>query len=58
MSVPLPPSPAEFPISPELNPAIADWCVTTTNLHRIVQRCYEAAVLPTGAIEAHNRHLP
>jgi creatinine amidohydrolase len=37
---------------------IQDWDLTTTNLHRIVQRRYEVAVLPIGAIEAHNRHLP
>ncbi len=35
-----------------------EWDLTTTNLHRISQRKYEVAVLPTAAIEAHNRHLP
>ncbi|MBI4581239.1 MAG: creatininase family protein [Planctomycetes bacterium] len=37
---------------------IEEWDLTATNLHRISQRRYEVAVLPTGAIEAHNRHLP
>jgi creatinine amidohydrolase len=37
---------------------IDEWDLTATNLHRIKQRKYEVAVLPTGAIEAHNRHLP
>ena len=27
-------------------------------MHRILQRKYEVAVLPVGATEAHNRHLP
>lgn len=37
---------------------IDEWDLTATNLHRISQRRYEVAVLPTAAIEAHNRHLP
>lgn len=37
---------------------IEEWDLTATNLHRISQRRYEVAVLPTAAIEAHNRHLP
>ncbi len=37
---------------------IEEWDLTQTNLHRISRRAYEVAVLPTGAIEAHNRHLP
>lgn len=37
---------------------IQEWDLTKTNLHRISQRRYEVAVLPTCAIEAHNRHLP
>jgi creatinine amidohydrolase len=37
---------------------INEWELATTNLHRIGKRRYEVAVLPTGAIEAHNRHLP
>lgn len=37
---------------------IDEWDLTTTNLHRISKRKYEVAVLPVGAIEAHNRHLP
>lgn len=37
---------------------INEWELTTTNLHRISQRKYQVAVLPVGAIEAHNRHLP
>lgn len=40
------------------NKKINEWDLTTTNLHRISQRKYEVAVLPVGAIEAHNRHLP
>ena len=37
---------------------INEWELATTNLHRIGKRTYEVAVLPIGAIEAHNRHLP
>jgi len=37
---------------------IDEWDLTATNLYRITQRQYEVAVLPTAAIEAHNRHLP
>lgn len=37
---------------------IHEWDLTATNLHRLSQRRYEVAVLPTSAIEAHNRHLP
>jgi creatinine amidohydrolase len=37
---------------------IKDWLLTETNLNRIRNRKYEVAVIPTGAIEAHNRHLP
>lgn len=37
---------------------INEWELATTNLDRISQRRYEVAVLPIGAIEAHNRHLP
>ena len=35
-----------------------EWDLTTTNLYRITQRKFEVAVLPIGAIEPHNRHLP
>ncbi len=37
---------------------IEEWDLTATNLHRIRQRSYEVAVLPVGAIEPHNLHLP
>lgn len=37
---------------------IDEWDLTATNLHHLSQRRYEVAVLPVGAIEAHNRHLP
>ena len=37
---------------------IDEWDLTATNLHRVSQRNYEVAVLPIGAIEPHNRHLP
>ena len=37
---------------------IEEWDLTRTNLHRISRRSYEVAVLPIGAVEAHNRHLP
>ncbi len=37
---------------------IAEWDVTQTNLYRIRKRRYQVAVIPTGAIEAHNLHLP
>ncbi|MBU0637635.1 MAG: creatininase family protein [Planctomycetes bacterium] len=35
-----------------------DWDLTATNLHRLKQQRYEVAVVPVGAIEAHNFHLP
>ena len=38
--------------------AINDWELVTTNLHNISKNKYEVAVLPIGATEAHNRHLP
>ena len=37
---------------------IDQWDLTAMNMHRLSQRHYEVAVLPTGAIEPHNRHLP
>ncbi|MFH1746981.1 MAG: creatininase family protein [Planctomycetota bacterium] len=37
---------------------IDEWDLTATNLYRLGRRKYEVAVLPVGAIEAHNRHLP
>jgi len=37
---------------------IDEWDITATNQHRARQRHYEVAVLPVGAIEAHNTHLP
>lgn len=37
---------------------IPEWDLTATNLRRIKARHYEVAVLPIGATEAHNRHLP
>lgn len=37
---------------------IDEWDLTATNMHRLSQRTYEVAVLPIGAIEPHNRHLP
>jgi len=37
---------------------IDEWDLTATNLGRASQREYEVAVIPTAAIEAHNRHLP
>jgi len=37
---------------------IDEWDLTATNLNRIAKRKYEVAVLPVGAIEPHNRHLP
>jgi creatinine amidohydrolase len=42
---------------PEKN-VIDEWDLTATNMHRILQRSYEVAVLPMAAIEPHNRHLP
>lgn len=38
--------------------AIEPWDLTAINLGRLQGMKYEVAVLPTGAIEAHNRHLP
>jgi len=37
---------------------INEWDLSATNLHRIAQRKYEVAVLPIGATEPHNLHLP
>lgn len=37
---------------------IRDWNLTETNLGRAEQIPYEVAVLPIGATEAHNLHLP
>jgi len=37
---------------------IDEWDLTATNMHRVSPRSYEVAVLPTAAIEPHNRHLP
>ena len=37
---------------------INDWDLTTANMHRISQHQYQVAVLPVGATEPHNRHLP
>ncbi len=37
---------------------IHDWELTTTNLARVQKASFEVAVLPVGAIEPHNRHLP
>lgn len=34
------------------------WDLTATNLGRLAGQHFEVAVLPTAAIEAHNRHLP
>lgn len=37
---------------------INDWDLTETNLSRLSQQNLKVAVLPIGAIEPHNRHLP
>ncbi len=37
---------------------IDEWDLAATNLHRASRRHYEVAVIPTAAVEAHNRHLP
>ncbi|UCE07209.1 MAG: creatininase family protein [bacterium] len=37
---------------------INEWDLTQTNLYRVSQQLPEVAVIPTGAIEPHNRHLP
>jgi len=37
---------------------INDWDLTETNLSRLSQQKLEVAVIPIGAIEPHNRHLP
>lgn len=37
---------------------IEPWDLASMNLHQLSDRKYEVAVLPTSAIEAHNRHLP
>lgn len=37
---------------------IEEWDLTATNLGRVLRQRYEVAVLPVGAVEPHNRHLP
>ncbi len=37
---------------------IHEWDLTETNLARLSEKQYEVAVLPIGAIEPHNLHLP
>ena len=37
---------------------LAEWDLAATNLGRARGRKYEVAVIPTAAIEPHNRHLP
>jgi len=37
---------------------IHDWDLTETNLARLKHKKYEVAVIPIGAIEPHNLHLP
>lgn len=37
---------------------IEDWNLETMSLGRLADRRWDVAVLPTGATEAHNRHLP
>ena len=37
---------------------IDEWDLAGTNMHRLSKRNYEVAVLPVGAVEPHNRHLP
>jgi creatinine amidohydrolase len=37
---------------------IEEWDITATNQHRAAQRRYQVAVLPVGAVEPHNFHLP
>lgn len=39
-------------------PTIEEWDLTATNLSRTSKRKYEVAVLPVGAVEPHNLHLP
>ncbi|AQT69617.1 Creatinine amidohydrolase [Anaerohalosphaera lusitana] len=39
-------------------PTINDWDLSTTNLRRLKNVNYEVAVIPVGATEAHNWHLP
>ena len=45
-------------LNPDAAYAIHDWELLTTNLHNISKNKHEVAVLPIGATEAHNRHLP
>ena len=37
---------------------IPEWNLKLVNMGRLQQRSYEVGVLPVGAVEAHNRHLP
>jgi creatinine amidohydrolase len=45
-------------MSQEYTDSISEWELVAANLHRISQLKYHVAVLPVGAVEAHNRHLP
>jgi len=40
------------------NNTINDWELLTANQHTLAKNQYDVAVLPIGATEAHNRHLP
>jgi creatinine amidohydrolase len=41
-----------------MNTHINDWDLSSTNLRRLQDRTIDVAVLPIGATEAHNLHLP
>ncbi len=41
-----------------MDKSIPDWDLKRTNQSRLKQFVYEVAVLPVGAVEAHNLHLP
>jgi creatinine amidohydrolase len=46
------------PIRRRRSKMIREWELASTNLRRIRRRRYEVAVIPVGATEAHNLHLP
>lgn len=51
-------NPVEFTRLNAESKLINNWDLTETNLYRLNQQKPEVAVLPTAAIEPHNRHLP
>jgi len=45
-------------LCPQAPGVIAEWDLSSVNLGRVAGHSYDVAVVPTSAIEPHNRHLP